>query len=267
MSVRSLRQEEAVERAALLSVTSYDIAIDLTDLVDGPAFRAVSTIRFTATAGASTFVDCCAEVESATLNGEPLPAAEEGRIALSRPGAGQRARRGHRPGRHRPRPRRPPRCRPGRQERLPLDHLRARRGALRVGVLRPARPQGTARVHRDCAGGVDRRQQLRRPGHREGGRGPSVDLRADAAAVDVQPRRRGRPLLRDPHGGRWLRPRPLRAPDPGVPRSSATPSSSSRSPRRVSSSSATASGCPSRSGSTTRCSCPSSAGRWRTTAA
>ncbi len=83
MPVRSLRQEEAVERAALLSVTSYDIAVDLTDLVDGPAFRAVSTVRFTATAGASTFVDCCAEVESATLNGEPLPAAYEGRIALA----------------------------------------------------------------------------------------------------------------------------------------------------------------------------------------
>jgi aminopeptidase N len=82
--VRSLRQEEAVERAALLSVTSYDIAIDLTGLVEGPDFRAVSTIRFTATAGASTFVDCCAEVESATLNGEPLPAPHEGRIALDR---------------------------------------------------------------------------------------------------------------------------------------------------------------------------------------
>ena len=82
MAVRSLRQEEAVERAALLSVTSYDIAIDLTDLVDGPAFRAVSTVRFTGLAGASTFVDCCAEVESATLNGELLPAAEEGRIML-----------------------------------------------------------------------------------------------------------------------------------------------------------------------------------------
>ena len=81
--VKSLRQEEAIARASLLSVTSYDIAIDLTDLPDGPAFRAVSTIRFTATAGAETFVDCCAEVESATLNGEPLPAAEEGRIALS----------------------------------------------------------------------------------------------------------------------------------------------------------------------------------------
>jgi aminopeptidase N len=81
--VRSLRQEEAVERAALLSVTSYDISVDLTDLVDGPAFRAVSTVRFTGSAGASTFVDCCAEVESATLNGEPLPAVVEGRIALA----------------------------------------------------------------------------------------------------------------------------------------------------------------------------------------
>ncbi|WP_082587641.1 aminopeptidase N [Nocardioides sp. Soil774] len=82
MPVRSLRQEEAVERAALLSVTSYDIDVDLTGLVEGPAFRAVSTVRFTATAGASTFVDCCAEVESATLNGEALPPAEEGRIVL-----------------------------------------------------------------------------------------------------------------------------------------------------------------------------------------
>jgi len=81
--VKTLRQEEAVERAALLSVTSYDIAVDLTDLPDGPDFRAVSTVRFTAAAGASTFVDCCAEVVSATLNGEPLPAAEEGRILLA----------------------------------------------------------------------------------------------------------------------------------------------------------------------------------------
>jgi aminopeptidase N len=83
VAVRSLRQEEALERASLMSVSSYDIDIDLTDLVDGPAFRAVSTVRFAGTAGASTFVDCCAEVVSATLNGKPLPAAEEGRIALA----------------------------------------------------------------------------------------------------------------------------------------------------------------------------------------
>ncbi len=83
MPIRSLRQDEARERAALLSVTSYDIAIDLTDLAEGPEFRAVSTVLFTATPGASTFLDCCAEVESATLNGQPLPAAVEGRIALA----------------------------------------------------------------------------------------------------------------------------------------------------------------------------------------
>lgn len=82
MPVRSLRQEEAVERAALLSVTSYDIAVDLTALPEGPDFRAVSTIRFTATPGATTFVDCCAEVESATLNGVPLGTPEEGRLPL-----------------------------------------------------------------------------------------------------------------------------------------------------------------------------------------
>ena len=77
MSVRSLRQEEAIERAALLSVTSYDIAIDLTDLPEGPAFRAVSTVRFTATEGGSTFVDCCAEVESGTLTLASLEADNE----------------------------------------------------------------------------------------------------------------------------------------------------------------------------------------------
>jgi aminopeptidase N len=75
VTVRSLGQEEAVARAALLAISSYDIQVDLTDLVDGPAFRAVSTVRFASAAGASTFVDCCAEVESATLNGTPLPAA------------------------------------------------------------------------------------------------------------------------------------------------------------------------------------------------
>ncbi|NYE37648.1 aminopeptidase N [Nocardioides cavernae] len=83
MTVRSLSQEEAVERAAVLSVTSYDVSLDLTGLVDGPDFRAVSTVRFGATPGATTFVDCCAEVESAILNGTPLPAPREGRIELS----------------------------------------------------------------------------------------------------------------------------------------------------------------------------------------
>jgi aminopeptidase N len=84
--LRSLTREEAEERAALLSVTRYDIAVDLTELADGDAFRAVSTVRFScSTARGSTFIDCAAEVVSAVLNGVPVPAEAIGddRIALT----------------------------------------------------------------------------------------------------------------------------------------------------------------------------------------
>jgi aminopeptidase N len=82
----SLTRDEAIERAGLVSVDRYDIAVDVTELAEGDAFRAVSTITFSCRRpGASTFVDCIAEVESATLNGEELPAAavSDGRIALA----------------------------------------------------------------------------------------------------------------------------------------------------------------------------------------
>jgi aminopeptidase N len=83
MDVRSLTQTEAEERGALLSVYAYDIQVDLTDLPTGPEVRCVSTVAFTSrTPGATTFVDCCAEVVSATLNGQPLGPPVEGRIAL-----------------------------------------------------------------------------------------------------------------------------------------------------------------------------------------
>ena len=85
-----------------------------------------------------------------------------------------------------------------------------------MGLLRPARPQGAARLHRHRAGGVDRGQQLRRPGGRGRRRWAEVDLRADAAAVDVQPGRGGRPVRRGAPGGRRLRPRAVRPPDPGL---------------------------------------------------
>ena len=46
--------------------------------------RCVSTIEFSCREpGASTFLDCCADVVSATLNGEPLGPAEQSRIALT----------------------------------------------------------------------------------------------------------------------------------------------------------------------------------------
>ncbi len=73
MSVRSLTRVEAEERARLLEVRRYEIAVDLTDLPGGSEVRCVSTITFTCREpGAETFVDCAAEVVSATLNGVAL---------------------------------------------------------------------------------------------------------------------------------------------------------------------------------------------------
>ena len=83
MSTRSLTQTEAEQRSALISVQRYDIAVDLTDLPTGPDVRCVSTVTFTCREpGADTFVDCAAEVLSATLNGAPLGSAVDERIAL-----------------------------------------------------------------------------------------------------------------------------------------------------------------------------------------
>ncbi|HET8661798.1 MAG TPA: aminopeptidase N [Micromonosporaceae bacterium] len=82
----SLTREEAEERAAVISVARYDIAVDLTDLAEGDAFRAVSTVRFCCSSpGGSTFVDCAAEVVSAVLNGVPVPpqAITDARITLT----------------------------------------------------------------------------------------------------------------------------------------------------------------------------------------
>ncbi|MBU2668276.1 aminopeptidase N [Actinoplanes bogorensis] len=84
MSPRSLTQSEAVERAALIAVERYDIAVDLTDLPTGPAVACVSTVTFMCRSpGAQTFADCVAPVVSATLNGEQLPPPVDGRLALT----------------------------------------------------------------------------------------------------------------------------------------------------------------------------------------
>ena len=76
MPGKNLTRDEARERADLLSVTTYAVALDLTT---GPTtFRTGSTITFTASEeGASTFVDLiAASVEQIILNGVSLdPAA------------------------------------------------------------------------------------------------------------------------------------------------------------------------------------------------
>ena len=82
-SQRSLTHAEAEERAALIAVRRYDIDVDMTDVAEGTEVRCTSTVSFTCSSpGASTFVDCCAEVVTATLNGTPLPPAEQSRITL-----------------------------------------------------------------------------------------------------------------------------------------------------------------------------------------
>jgi aminopeptidase N len=82
----SLTREEAHERAALISVSRYDVQVDLRGLFEGEIWAATSTMSFTSREpGAATFVDCVGEVVSATLNGTAIdPAtAEGGRLPIS----------------------------------------------------------------------------------------------------------------------------------------------------------------------------------------
>ncbi|HET7304486.1 MAG TPA: aminopeptidase N, partial [Segeticoccus sp.] len=72
MPGKNLTRAEARERGDLLTVSSYDVTLDLTT---GPtAFRTTSTVRFEAAEeGAETFIDLIAEsVRSITLNGTAL---------------------------------------------------------------------------------------------------------------------------------------------------------------------------------------------------
>jgi aminopeptidase N len=69
----SLTRDEAQGRAALLEVERYDIEVDLRDMLEGPDWVATSRITFRChQPGATTFVDCDAEVRHATLNGTDL---------------------------------------------------------------------------------------------------------------------------------------------------------------------------------------------------
>ncbi|MEU6402290.1 aminopeptidase N [Streptomyces sp. NPDC046985] len=83
----NLTREEARQRAKLLSVDSYEIALDLSGAQEGGVFRSVTTVRFdVAEDGASSFIDLVAPaVHEVTLNGDALDAAEsfaDSRIAL-----------------------------------------------------------------------------------------------------------------------------------------------------------------------------------------
>jgi aminopeptidase N len=80
----NLTREEAAERARLLSVSSYEVELDLTT---GPeTFTSTSVVRFSAEPGSATFADLVApQVREITLNGrslDPQAVFADSRIAL-----------------------------------------------------------------------------------------------------------------------------------------------------------------------------------------
>jgi aminopeptidase N len=83
----NLTRDEARERARLLKVESYEVALDLTE--GDERFESVTTVRFTSTnPGASTFIDLHgANVRKVTLNGAALDVAaydpDTGRFPLT----------------------------------------------------------------------------------------------------------------------------------------------------------------------------------------
>jgi aminopeptidase N len=72
VALPNLTRDQAVERAALVTVDNYRIELDLTDGHDKPGehtFRSVTTVTFNALPGADTVIDIAAgTVHSATLN-------------------------------------------------------------------------------------------------------------------------------------------------------------------------------------------------------
>ncbi|MDO3636456.1 aminopeptidase N [Mycolicibacterium arseniciresistens] len=76
MALPNLTRDQAAERAALVTVNSYRIDLDLTDGDGKPGegtFRSVTTVEFDALAGADTYLDLAADtIRGATLNGRDL---------------------------------------------------------------------------------------------------------------------------------------------------------------------------------------------------
>ncbi|MEZ3161341.1 aminopeptidase N [Microbacterium sp. BWT-B31] len=84
MPGENLTRVEAQERRAIVDTQSYDVSLDLTRGAE--VFGSRTVVRFTATEGASTFIDLIArEVREITLNGrsiDPQAAFADSRIAL-----------------------------------------------------------------------------------------------------------------------------------------------------------------------------------------
>ena len=76
VALPNLTQDQAVERAAQVTVDSYRIELDLTDGNGKPGertFRSVTTVEFDALPGADTYLDIAADkIHSAKLNGHDI---------------------------------------------------------------------------------------------------------------------------------------------------------------------------------------------------
>jgi aminopeptidase N len=76
VALPNLTRDQAAERAALITVDSYRIDLDLTDGNGGPGervFRSITTAEFAALPGADTVIDIAADkIHRATLNGREL---------------------------------------------------------------------------------------------------------------------------------------------------------------------------------------------------
>ncbi len=76
MALPNLTRDQAIERAALVTVDTYHITIDVTDGTGRPGestFRSITRVEFDALTGADTYIDIAAEsIRSATLNGREI---------------------------------------------------------------------------------------------------------------------------------------------------------------------------------------------------
>ena len=71
MALPNLTRDEAIERAALVTVGNYSIVLDLTG--SDTNFRSTTTVEFEALPGADTYIDLAADtVHSAVLNGRDI---------------------------------------------------------------------------------------------------------------------------------------------------------------------------------------------------
>src|SRR4051794_24614615 len=76
VALPNLTRDQAVERAALVTVDNYHVVVDLTDGRGAPGertFRSTTTVTFDALAGSDTVIDVAADtVHGATLNGKAI---------------------------------------------------------------------------------------------------------------------------------------------------------------------------------------------------